>query len=405
MEQEIAALASEAARAHAAHAADADAAAARTADATRALEERIRGLENRNHDTAARQAAWGIEAGGGESLADLSARLDAERLSGELAVVQEQKQDAELRAKVLEGKLDEALLRAREAQASLADSRRLAADLAHASSVRLEAAQAVADSRRQCVEAVSGGLRALTAPLRALSAVHGTCAVLRTANGSGGVATDTPPATPLPGTGSAEALEALLGSSTDDLGAEQAATILALVAATFDSCSALHTEAAAMHDRYTQQTKDLGTERRLREAQGLAIAQQRERLARADLLTESAGQRVAEATEALAATHAEERQQWAEERQRLLDNADRLMRDAGELKARLALGAVAVGSIERTADVAGSEKAGVGGMSAQLESSRADAAAARKQLRAIAEENDRLRCVERSLRVQLAGLD
>ncbi|KAJ2710889.1 hypothetical protein H4R19_003519, partial [Coemansia spiralis] len=349
MELELAELEHGFARVQAAHAADVAATAAKNAAATQALEEQIRELENRNHDAAARQAAWGSE-----SPSDHSARLDAERLSGELTVVKEQRRDAQVQVTVLEARLDEALLRAREAQASLGDSRRLAAELAHASSVRLEAAQADADSCRQCVQTVTSGLRELVAPLRELGAVHSTCVKLRSANANRAAATSTPPATPPPAVpcappaASAEALEALLGSTADNLlGAEQAATVLALVAVTLESCSSLHAEAMTMHGGYVELHRDLGTEKRLREAQGLAIAQQRERLAAASRLAESADQRVAEAADALATTHAAEREQWADERQRLLDNADRLMRDTGELKAQLALGAVAVGSIER----------------------------------------------------------
>ncbi|KAJ1731140.1 hypothetical protein LPJ61_002683 [Coemansia biformis] len=423
---ELAGLEREADRTRAALAAELDDNAARHAMVKKALEERVRELENRSHDTIARQAAWSIEgASGGESLADHSARLDTERMSGELTVLREQKQEAEVQARVLETKLDEALLRAREAQASLDDSRRLAADLAQAASARLESAQADAGAHAQCVQAVSSGLRALVAPLRALNTVCDSHEKLRAANDSSVAIASTPPDTPPPtaprtlpsGAMAAAALESLLdcsqgdrahgsrGGGMDGLGAEQVATALSLVASTLDSCSLFHAEAMKMHGGYVQTQKDLGTEKRLREAQGLAISQQRERLAAANRLAEGADQRVKEATDALAAQHAENRLQWDEERQRLLDNTERLMRDARGLKARIAPGPVAVGSIEHVVSSPVDLQARIGDVTAQLESSQADADAARRQLQALADENGRLRRAESSLQEQLAGLE
>ncbi|KAJ1998000.1 hypothetical protein GGI04_005186, partial [Coemansia thaxteri] len=324
------------------------------ADAKQALEEQVRSLQNQTHDINARRISRETEEADAESpLARHSAGLAVERLTGELFVLKEQNQAMERQCKMLETRLDEALLKARGAQNELDELRQQAADMADASSANIEAARAEASSYQQCVQAFSASLKGMVGSLRLLDNVHAGAERLRKLNAGDTASASTPPTTPtlrsafaLPQDAiSVDVLESLVagdqgvkapGSSIGDLkawSAENVSSAMALLGSTIAGCSALYPEAMKACEAYSQLQSDLATEQRLREVQGLAITQQREKLSRATYLAESADQRVNEATSTLAAKHAKDQDQWTEERQRLFDNIERLTQDVKERQA------------------------------------------------------------------------
>ncbi|KAJ2030878.1 hypothetical protein IWW57_000970, partial [Coemansia sp. S610] len=323
-------------------------------DAKLGLEEQIRSLQNKTHDTNARRVSREAELDDPESpLARHSAGLAADRLAGELIVLREQNQESERRSNMLESRLDEALLKAQGARQELDDLRRQAAEMTEVSRAKLEALEAESEAYKGCVRAFSLGLNGMLSPLRLLNDVHNGAEKLRVLNND---ATSTPPITPtlkatfaLPqDVITVETLEDIVAdrhdasapcASTSDFGAwdaERVTSAMALLGSTIIGCSSLYPEAMRVCDAYSQLQRDLETERRLREAQGLAITQQRERLTKATYLAESADERVKEASDTLAAKHAKEQDQWAEERQRLFDNIERLTQDVRERQAVIA---------------------------------------------------------------------
>ncbi|KAJ2722104.1 hypothetical protein GGI07_003546 [Coemansia sp. Benny D115] len=289
------------------------------------LEEQVHALKAENQDAASES-----------QFARHSASLAVERLSGELIVLREQKQAAESRAAALETRVDEALLRAQEAQSSADDAR-----------AGLDAARAEADSSRRCVDAFTDGLRALAAPLRALGNAHDSAEKLRALNVTDMTPNNTPPATPTLAlktgpTAPTLSIEAIESLPPDFCDAERASAAMALLCATVSECSGLRVEAMRVGDLHSRLQRDLATEKRLREAQGLAIMQQRDRLTQTD-------QRIKEATESLTAQNREAENQWNEERQRLMDNIERLTQDVAALRAESTR---VVGTIEPVANPA-----------------------------------------------------
>ncbi|KAJ2348702.1 hypothetical protein GGF43_004524, partial [Coemansia sp. RSA 2618] len=366
LESRIAKLEREATDSQAAHAAAAEAAAAKHAAATRSLNEQIRNLENKNHDAVARQISRSIDDVDADSpLARHSASLAVERLNGELTVLREQKRDSEQQIRVLETRLDDALLKAQETQNSLEEVRSQADKTIQESTASLAAAQAEADTRGQCLQALSAGLKAMIGPLRALSNIHDSSEKLQKVNTDSEALASTPPTTPtltnlptLPKNPlSVDALELLLqdgqavrtpGDSTMQSGEwvpDHVTSAVALLTSTLAGCSGFYLEAMNLLNTHVQLRKDMGAERRLREAQGLAISQQREKLSRATYLAESADQRVKEAADVLVTKHAEDQAKWDEERQRLLDNAERLTQDIKELQGGMAAGTSAASGL------------------------------------------------------------
>ncbi|KAJ2549582.1 hypothetical protein IWW35_003685 [Coemansia sp. RSA 1878] len=347
----------EAAGTQSAHAANVEAITAKHATATKGLNEQIRDLKNKNHDAIARQVSRSTEGVDADSpLARHSASLAVERLNGELTVLREQKQNAEQKIRMLESRLDDALLKVQEVQNSLDETLTNAAETAHETSARLTAAQTKADLHGQCLQALSAGLSTMVGPLRVLSSINDSSEKLRALITDDETLVSTPPTTPtlanLPGLPknilSVDRLELLLqGSQTAQTPGdgvmqagewipEHVGSALALLTSTLTGCSGFYSEAMSLHDAHVQLQKDVGAERRLREAQGLAISQQREKLSRANYLAESADQRVKEASAVLLANNAEDQLKWNEERQRLLDNVERLMQDIKELQSNMA---------------------------------------------------------------------
>ncbi|KAI8322454.1 hypothetical protein GQ54DRAFT_339308 [Martensiomyces pterosporus] len=349
------------------------------ANARLGLEAQIRRLQNMNHEAQARRISKEADDSDPESpLTRHSANRAVERLNGELLVLREQKVAAETQAKSLEAKLDEALLRAQEAQHALSEIRSQASDMAEVSRSRLEAARNEADSSMQCVEAFAAGLRETLGPLRMLKGVHDSAEKMRALNEDEVAPASTPPTTPtlkvaltLPKDAlSVDTLESILLDAQSDsvngdgaaaatadnckLGAASASSAMALIASTISGCSGLYSEAVKVYEAHSQLQKDLSTEKRLREAQGLAIAQQREKLNKASYLADSADQRVQEATNTLATKHTEAQAAWEGERQRLIDNIERLTMDIKDLKATSAAEAVASRKAN-TGDAASSE--------------------------------------------------
>ncbi|KAJ2819477.1 hypothetical protein FBU31_005517, partial [Coemansia sp. 'formosensis'] len=282
-------------------------------------------------------------------LARHSAGLTAERLAGELIVAREQNQASERRSNMLETRLDEALLRAQEARQELDELRRQAAEMTEVSRAKLEASRVESDACKRCVRAFSSGLSNMISPLRLLNDVHDGAEKLRGLNADSVASTSTPPTTPtvkatfvLPqDTITVETLESIVADSRDasEIGtwdAGRVASAMALLGSTIAGCSILYPEAMRVCDAYSQLQHDFGTEQRLREAQGLAITQQREKLSRATYLAESADQRVKEAVDTLNVKHIKELDLWAEEKQRLLDNIERLTLDVKERQAVIA---------------------------------------------------------------------
>ncbi|KAJ2352723.1 hypothetical protein GGH92_001105, partial [Coemansia sp. RSA 2673] len=319
------------------------------------LEEQIRSLQNKSHDTNARRISREAEVDDPESpLARHSAGLTAERLAGELIVLKEQNQASERRANMLEARLDEALLKAQGDRQELDELRQQTAEMTEVSRAKLEASRAESDACKRSVRAFSSGLSDMISPLRLLNGVNSGAEKLRGLHVDTTASTSTPPITPttkatftLPlDTITVETLESMVAASRDanDFGAwdaERVSSAMALLGSTIVGCSRLYPEAMRVCDAYSQLQHDLGTEQRLREAQGLAITQQRERLSRATYLAESADQRLKDAVDTLAAKHAKEQDLWTEERQRLFDNIERLTQDVRERQAVIAAHSIA----------------------------------------------------------------
>ncbi|KAJ2745016.1 hypothetical protein GGI20_002509 [Coemansia sp. BCRC 34301] len=379
------------------------------------LEEQIRSLQNRSHDANARRISREAEEENPESpLARHSAGLVAERLAGELVVAKEQSQASERQSKMLEARLDDALLKAQAAQHELDELHRQAADMTEVSRAKVEAARAEADAYRQCIRAFSAGLRGMLCPLRLLSGVCDDAEKIK-ALGSA-TSASTPPTTPTARTAftlshdaiSIETLESLVAADQDDScvsgtvasdlsvwDAERVASAMSLLGSTMAGCSSLYPEAMKVCEAYSRLQHDLGTEQRLREAQGLAITQQRERLAKATYLAESADQRVKEAVDALVEKQADEKGAWAEERQRLFDNIERLTQDVRERQAAIAAHSISHASDSTSvASPSSLPRAAIGSIEPMLTSGQivdAEAEAIRKQLSSKTAECDQLR--------------
>ncbi|KAJ1905283.1 hypothetical protein LPJ81_002012, partial [Coemansia sp. IMI 209127] len=406
------------------------------------LEQQIRDLQNKNHEAVARFASKDTDNIGAESqLSRHSTGLAVERLAGEITVLKEQNRDAEQLTRNLEARLDEAHLKTQETQNALDELRIQASDVAEISRAKLESAMDKAHSQGQCIQAFVTGLRSIVGPLRVLGDVQDSAEKLRSFNSSDLALSQTPPATPTlrmdsapsKETTSAESLESCLAGSTNgDLNAGKAVSAMSLISAKVSSCSSFYQEAIKVYESCARLQKELSTEKRLREAQGLAISQQREKLGKANYLAESADQRVKEATESLLAEHANEKKRWSEERQRLFDNIERLTQDINSLKsvdAALSSGNsrlqpldttlssedvvdrvagsiddAAVGKIE---DLASGEPSEDLGLEAELNRLRgqvlelyADIASAKQQLQAKIDENNALQEELSTLRVE-----
>ncbi|KAJ2819048.1 hypothetical protein GGI24_004909, partial [Coemansia furcata] len=161
------------------------------------LEEQIRSLRNKTHDSNARRISREAELEDPESpLARHSAGLTAERLAGELIVAREQSQASERRSNMLETRLDEALLRAQEARQELDELRRQAAEMTEVSRAKLEASRVESDACKRCVQAFSSGMSNMISPLRLLNDVHDGAEKLRGLNADSVASTSTPPTTP-----------------------------------------------------------------------------------------------------------------------------------------------------------------------------------------------------------------
>ncbi|KAJ2850689.1 hypothetical protein GGI22_005354, partial [Coemansia erecta] len=288
-----------------------------------------------------------------------------------------------------------------------------------------------AHSQGQCIQAFVTGLRSIVGPLRVLGDVQESAEKLRSFNSSDLALSQTPPATPTlkmdsspsKETISAESLESCLaGSANRDWDAGKAVSAMTLISAKVSSFSSFYQEAIKVYESCARLQKELSTEKRLREAQGLAISQQREKLTKANYLAESADQRVKEATESLLAEHANEKKRWSEERQRLFDNIERLTQDINSLKsvdAALSSGNsrlqplattlsseyvadktarsmddIAVGKIEDLASAESSEdprlQAELNRLQGQVLELYADIASAKQQLQAKVDENNAL---------------
>ncbi|KAI9506156.1 hypothetical protein BX070DRAFT_219422 [Coemansia spiralis] len=332
--------------------------AAKHATIKQALEQQVRDLQNKNHEAIARSASKEADMLDTESpLARHSASLAVERLTGEITVLKEQKRGAEQQTRLLEVKLDEAHLKEREMQHSLDELRSQASDIAETTRIKLEVAEAEAQSQAQSINAFVSGIRDIVGPLRLLGDVHENAEKLRASISNDMSMARTPPATPTLKTESAPLKNALSiesldeyfvnihsnssndsdrsnTSTSDGWDASRVASAMALISTTVSGCSEFYPEAMKIYESYTRLQKELSTEKRLREAQGLAISQQREKLAKASYLADSADQRVKEVTETLLSEHTEEKKRWSEERQRLFDNIERLTQDVKSLKAR-----------------------------------------------------------------------
>ncbi|KAJ2521043.1 hypothetical protein H4217_001643 [Coemansia sp. RSA 1939] len=322
------------------------------------LEQQIRDLQNKNHEAITRFASKNTNSSDNESqISHHSANLAVERLTGEITVLKEQNQDALQLARVLEAKLDEAHLKTQETQNALDELRSQASDVAETSRIQLEFAREEARLNGQCTQAFVTGVRSIVGPLRMLRDAQDNVEKLRSSNGTDLPFSRTPPATPTlkmePATSKdAISIDSLVdffsreseidvvrdnaaGESSDrqlsDWNVDRAASAMALIRTMVSDSSIFYQESMKVYESCTRLNRDLGTEKRLREAQGLAISQQREKLAKANYLAESADQRVKEATESLLAEHANEKQRWSEERQRLFDNIERLTQDIKSL--------------------------------------------------------------------------
>ncbi|KAJ2657066.1 hypothetical protein IWW48_004717 [Coemansia sp. RSA 1200] len=322
------------------------------------LEQQIRDLQNKNHETITRFASKGTNSSDNESqISHHSANLAVERLTGEITVLKEQNQDALQLARVLEAKLDEAHLKTQETQNELDELRSQASDVAEISRIQLEFAREEARLHGQCTQAFATGVRSIVGPLRILRDAQDNVEKLRSSNGTDLPFSRTPPATPTLKTepvppNDAISIDSLVeffsregeidvvkdnaaGEGSDrrlsDWNADRVASAMALIRTMVSDSSIFYQESMKVYESCTRLHRDLSTEKRLREAQGLAISQQREKLAKANYLAESADQRVKEATESLLAEHANEKRRWSEERQRLFDNIERLTQDIKSL--------------------------------------------------------------------------
>ncbi|KAJ2555352.1 hypothetical protein EV175_002290, partial [Coemansia sp. RSA 1933] len=310
------------------------------------LEQQIRDLQNKNHEALARFASKEADTLGTEShLSRHSTSLAVERLAGEITVLKEQKHDSEQRVRALEAKLDDAHLKTQEARNALDELRSQASDVAEVSRAKLESAMSDAHLQAQSVRAFVTGIKNIVGPLRVLADVQDNTEKLRSFNGNDLAHSQTPPATPTLRMDSApskemtsvESLDSYLaggkeGAANGNWNADKVASVMALIGATVSSCSTFYQESTRVYESCVRLKKELSTEKRLREAQGLAISQQRDKLTKANYLVESADQRVKEATESLLAEHANEKKRWSEERQRLFDNIERLTQDINSLK-------------------------------------------------------------------------
>ncbi|KAJ2392085.1 hypothetical protein GGI23_005295, partial [Coemansia sp. RSA 2559] len=428
----VAALEKQIAESRSAHAQETERLASEHRIARQELEQQIRDLQNKNHEAVARFASKDADNIDGESqLSRHSTGLAVERLAGEITVLKEQNRDAEQLTRNLEAKLDEAHLKSQEAQNALDELRIQASDVAEISRAKLESAMDEAHSQGQCIQAFVTGLRSIVGPLRVLGDVQESAEKLRSFNSSDLALSQTPPATPTlkmdsspsKETISAESLESCLaGSANRDWDAGKAVSAMTLISAKVSSFSSFYQEAIKVYESCARLQKELSTEKRLREAQGLAISQQREKLTKANYLAESADQRVKEATESLLAEHANEKKRWSEERQRLFDNIERLTQDINSLKsvdAALSSGNsrlqplattlsseyvadktarsmddIAVGKIEDLASAESSEdprlQAELNRLQGQVLELYADIASAKQQLQAKVDENNAL---------------
>ncbi|KAJ1798737.1 hypothetical protein LPJ59_002303, partial [Coemansia sp. RSA 2399] len=442
MSMRVASLEKQIAESRSAHTQETERLASGHSIARQELEQQIRDLQNKNHEAVARFASKDTDNIGAESqLSRHSTGLAVERLAGEITVLKEQNRDAEQLTRNLEARLDEAHLKTQETQNALDELRIQASDVAEISRAKLESAMDKAHSQGQCIQAFVTGLRSIVGPLRVLGDVQDSAEKLRSFNSSDLALSQTPPATPTlrmdsapsKETTSAESLESCLAGSTNgDLNAGKAVSAMSLISAKVSSCSSFYQEAIKVYESCARLQKELSTEKRLREAQGLAISQQREKLGKANYLAESADQRVKEATESLLAEHANEKKRWSEERQRLFDNIERLTQDINSLKsvdAALSSGNsrlqpldttlssedvvdrvagsiddAAVGKIE---DLASGEPSEDLGLEAELNRLRgqvlelyADIASAKQQLQAKIDENNALQEELSTLRVE-----
>ncbi|KAJ2510674.1 hypothetical protein GGI11_005397 [Coemansia sp. RSA 2049] len=317
------------------------------------LEQQIRDLQNKNHEAITRFASKNTNSSDNESqISHHSANLAVERLTGEITVLKEQNQDALQLARVLEAKLDEAHLKTQETQNALDELRSQASDVAETSRIQLEFAREEAQLSGQCTQAFVTGVRSIVGPLRMLRDAQDSVEKLRSSNGTDLPFSRTPPATPTlkmePATSKdAISIDSLVdffsreseidvvrdnaAGESSDWNADRAASAMALIRTMVSDSSIFYQESMKVYESCTRLNRDLSTEKRLREAQGLAISQQREKLAKANYLAESADQRVKEATESLLAEHANEKRRWSEERQRLFDNIERLTQDIKSL--------------------------------------------------------------------------
>ncbi|KAJ2227862.1 hypothetical protein IWW45_006842, partial [Coemansia sp. RSA 485] len=290
-----------------------------SSEAEQRLEAQVRALQSENQGVASES-----------QVARHSASLSIERLTGELTVLREQKLAAEQRAAAMEARVDDALLSAQEAQQT-ADS----------ATTRLEEVRAEAEASRQCIDALTEGLRSLAAPLRVIGSVHDSTEKLRTLAVEDAVSASTPPATPTLALKSGPVqpvltIDSLDSPSLEMRSAEQVTAAMGLLSATVSGCASLCTEAMRIGDAHGRLQRDLATERRLREAQGLAIGNQREKISRMD-------QEIKDSAELLAKQNRESEQRWGDERQRLLDNIERLTQDVNTLRSEPV---AVVGSIE-----------------------------------------------------------
>lgn len=363
------------------------------------LETKLRDLQNQSHDVSVRHLSTETEKTKSDSLlAQHSASLTMERLSGELTVLKEQKLTSEQQVKILENRLDEALLCTRETQQELEDVRRQSNVFAIASKEQAQKAQESIARHSKCFETFAAGLGSMVAPLRVLEDIRAATsissveAVDRDVFPKGIVSIDM-----LEDTLRTQKSNRVSGEDKKTIGVskewwnpDEISAAMALLAATIDGCATFYPEAGRVKEQRNKLQKELETEKRLREAQGLAITQQRDRLSKAQYLSSSAEQRIREATETLLADHNKEKQQWAEEKRRLFDNIERLTRDAQELKSSTsaAVSFKNVGSLEKVDPATDSM---IEQLSAQVTALREESDATGSRLKAETEHSSLLR--------------
>ncbi|KAJ1952799.1 hypothetical protein EC988_003357, partial [Linderina pennispora] len=381
------------------HRSERDRLTSEAAQAQRALEEQVRVLQQR---CVARETD---DSDPETPLTRHSANRAVERLTGEVAVLREHKSDAEQRARALEARLDDALLQKQEMQQQLTDLRAQAAEMAEAAQHSLEQARGRADKGWQCVEAFASGIAAAVPALREIRALHQGSLPTPSDDDAG----STLPASPVMSLKFVDAgvsIDALEKPTADSWDAPAATGAMQLLTAAVGGCAGLYSESLKLHETNMQLLMDLGTEKRLREAQGLAIAQQREKLTRA---SETSERRIDETTKDLAAKHDKAKSAWDEERQRLLDNIERLSQDVKAMQDNAQIRALPVpsadsavsspaviGSIEHVAD----HEQRIAGLQQDLELKTAETDSLQKQVAEL--EPLRMRCSE--LEDQLAQL-